>query len=421
MQRGLMVLAEEHAVEIPALKPTGSRREEILGQHIKIIAREMREVMQHKREIGDMLRKHAQCLDLGWLMQYENCMFGEPAFLNQVQPIDLTGLKVAAVDGGLARQSLMSADFLFIRAIGVIFSFCGTDPPLVKYYPHENNNYVFSTFQTPLSGHKLDVRSSIERARLEVRLATEIVERYSPLEMMILDGSICMEPVDVLFSSNDEVMPHYRSLLEAYAKLYQVCQDHNVLLVGCVKDSRSARLCQLLAEVLPMLIKRNTKLRELTLINYKQYLQIFRDVDLFNQILYPNERTTVFRSSPTARENRFSSTLLTVKDFLSESFPIDFYAYYLKPVQYDAPMRVEFFARANKNEIAKKADLIARMLLPMSSGHEGFAAPVPQIEADMRARLDPTEMDLFINELMREIGLDLSLGFLKKRRDRRPF
>ncbi|OLS12904.1 MAG: hypothetical protein RBG13Loki_3481 [Promethearchaeota archaeon CR_4] len=416
-----MVLKQEYAVDIPPIKPTGAPKEEILGQQIKSIARQMREVMQTKREIGDLLRRLAQCLDLGWLMQYENCMFGEPAFLNQVQPIDLSGLKVAAVDGGLARHSLMSADFLFIRAIGVIFSFQGTNPPLVKYYPHENNNYIFSIFQTPLSSHKLEVRSSIERARLEIKLAREILDKFSPIEMMILDGSICMEPVDVLFASNDEVMHYYQSLLDDYAKLYQACQNHNVLLVGCVKDSRSAKLCQLLCEILPMLIKRNPKLRELTSINYKQYLQIFRDVDLFNQILRSGERTAAFRSFPTAQESRFSNMMHTVKDFLNENVPIDFFAYYLKPVQHDAPMRVEFFARANTNEVAKKADLIARMLLPMSSGHDGFAAPVPQIEADLRARLDPTEIDLFVNELMREIGWDLSLGFLRKRRDRRPF
>lgn len=416
-----MVLAEEHAVDIPPLRPTGARKEEILGQQIKSIAKEMREIIHARREIGEIFKKLAPCVDLGWLMQYDNCNFGDPAFVNQIQPIDLGGLKVAAVDGGLAHQSLMSADFLFIRAIGVIFTFCGMDAPLVKYYPNENNNYVFSAFQTPISSHKLEICSSIERARLEVRLATEIIEKYAPLEMMILDGSICMEPVDVLFSSNDDVLPQYRNLLDAYAKLYQVCQDHNVLLVGCVKDSRSARLCQILSDVLPMLIKRNPKLRELTTVNYKQYLQVFRDIDLFNQILQPGERTAAFRSSPTAGEKRFSNTMHTVKDFLSDSVPIDFYAYYMKPVPLDAPMRVEFFARANKSEVAKKADLIARLLLPMSSGHEGFAAPVPQIEADLRARLDPTEIDLFINELMREIGLDLSLGFLKKRRDRRPF
>jgi hypothetical protein len=416
-----MVLAEQHAVDIAPIKPTGARKEEILGQQIKAIAREMREIIQTRRGMGDVFRKLAPCLDLGWLMQYQNCMFGEPSFLNQIQPMDLSGLKVAAVDGGLARQSLMSADFLFIRAIGVIFSFRGMDAPQVKYYPHENNNYQFSAFLAPSSSHRLEIRSSIERARLEVRLATEMLEKYSPIEMMILDGSICMEPVDVLFSPNNDVLPQYRTLLEAYAKLYQVCQDHNVLLVGCVKDSRSARLCQLLSEVLPMLIHRNPKLRELTTFNYKQFLQVFRDVDLFNHILQPGERTAAFRSSPTARENRFSNTLLTVKDFLNDAVPIDFYAYYLKPVQFDAPMRVEFFARANNTEVAKKADLIARFLLPMSSGHEGFAAPVPQIEADLRARLDPAEIDLFINELMREIGYDISLGFLKKRRDRRPF
>jgi hypothetical protein len=302
-----------------------------------------------------------------------------------------------------------------------LFTFCGKDPPKVKYYPNKSNNYVFSAIQTPLSGRVLDFRSSIERARVEVELATEILEKCCPVDMMILDGSICIEPLDMFFVAKSEIEPQYRSLLEDYAKLYQVCQDHNVLLTGCVKDSRSARLAQILAEVLPMLIKRNLRLRRFTSLNYRQFLKMFRDVDLFNRILFPGERTVAFRSSPIDREPRLSESKTTVKNFLNDMVPIDFYAYYLRPVQYDAPMRVEFFAKGCTDEVTKKADLIARLLLPMSSQHDGFAAPVPQIEADLRARIDPAEMDFFLNELVREIGLDYSLKFLKKRRERRPF
>ena len=416
-----MVLVREQPVDISPFKSAGVPREELLEHQIKDLAREMRQAEQDKRILGEMLRDFSPFLDLAWLRQYEKCVFGEEEFIQGVDPLDLSGLKVAAVDGGLARQSFMHADFLFLRAVGVLFTFRGNNPPFVKYYPNVGNNFVFSAIQTPLSGRGLEFRSSIERASLEVQLATEILEKCNPVEMMILDGSICIEPLDMFFADKSEIEPQYRSLLEDYAKLYQICQDHNVLLVGCVKDSRSARLTQILGEVLPMLIKRNPRLRQLTTMNYRQFLKLFRDVDLFSRILLPGERSVAFRSSPIEQEPRLSESKTTVKTFLNEMVPIDFYAFYLRPVQFDAPMRVEFFAKDTGEEVTKKADLIARMLLPMSSQHDGFAAPVPQIEADMRARIDPTELDFFINELVREIGLDYSLKFLKKRRDRRPF
>lgn len=416
-----MIIAREQPIDILPLKPCGVPREELLVRQIKVLAHEMRDVEQAKQQFAAILKEMAPCVDLAWLLQQEGCQIGEESLVRSVSPLDLSGLKVGAVDGGLARQSFMHADFLFMRAIGVLFTFRGSDTPLVKYYPNVNNNYVLSTIQTPLSEHGLEFRASIERARLEVRLATEMIQRFYPVDMMILDGSICIQPIDMFFPQDTEILPQYKGLLEDYGHLYQACQDHNVMLVGCVKDSRSAHLTQILGQMLPMLLKRNPHLRDLTTINYRQYLKLFRDVDLFARILFPGERTAAFLSSPVTAEMRFAESKIAVKNVLNALEPLDFYAYYLRPVQYDAPMRVEFLSRGGVGDVAKRADLTARMLLPMSSQHDGFAAPVPQIEADLRARIDPAELDFFLNTLVREIGLDFSCKFLRQRRERRPF
>ena len=91
------------------------------------------------------------------------------------------------------------------------------------------------------------------------------------------------------------------------------------------------------------------------------------------------------------------------------------HAFYLKPAEFDRPLRVEFLSNGN---IAKQASRIASIVYTQSSMHREYAYPTVLIEADMRARLKPDEISIVYNKILDK----LSKGFkIKLRRDNRPF
>ncbi|MFX1450236.1 MAG: hypothetical protein ACFFCM_05310, partial [Promethearchaeota archaeon] len=105
-----------------------------------------------------------------------------------------------------------------------------------------------------------------------------------------------------------------------------------------------------------------------------------------------------------------------LKDFdkkLIEKFKI----FYLKSVPYDFPMRIEFLS-LNSSPIST-ANKISAALLPLACHHVEFAVPSILIEADARAKLMDSDMDILYDLLIQKIGLNTN--YLKMRRNRRPF
>lgn len=134
----------------------------------------------------------------------------------------------------------------------------------------------------------------------------------------------------------------------------------------------------------------------------KDHLNI-SDTFFANFLLKEKERTAIF---PYASENKKTPVMKDLGDFSSSVF-----LFYLKPSDYDLPLRLEFF------DCGKSFDEMSSILLSLCSLSANFAYPAVLIEADLCAAMDPLEMD----KVKKELFL-LSNGSLQElRRNSRPF
>ena len=167
-----------------------------------------------------------------------------------------------------------------------------------------------------------------------------------------------------------------------------------------------------------MLKPSTTKLTDFIKINYRQIVDYFSDLDLFNRVLKKSERSCIFNCKKELDKIRDTG----IKKEIPYYFPFSFYAFYLKTTLHDTPCRIEFFMdeKHSLKDASEKADLISSILLPISSLNEYYGLPIPQIEAHRRAVFKPAEVNLLFNNLSRTLNR-YGVSLLEKRRVRRPF
>ncbi|MHA1257711.1 MAG: DNA double-strand break repair nuclease NurA, partial [Promethearchaeota archaeon] len=130
--------------------------------------------------------------------------------------------------------------------------------------------------------------------------------------------------------------------------------------MGSIKDTRTSALCHLLQESIQLLHSNGTDLTDFMNINYRQIIDYFSDLDLFNRILNKSERSCIFNCKRDIEKIRDTG----IKKEIPYYFPLSFYAFYIKTAKFDIPCRIEFFME-EKHSIKKaseKADLISSML-----------------------------------------------------------
>jgi len=162
----------------------------------------------------------------------------------------------------------------------------------------------------------------------------------------------------------------------------------------------------------------HSNLADFTKVNYRQVFDYFSDLDLFSRLLEKFERSCVFNCKREIEKIRDTGLKREIPNY----FPYNFYAFYLKTAKYDSPCRIEFFMdeRDSFEKASKKADLVASLLLPISSLNDHYGLPIPQIEAHRRAVFKPSEINLLFNSLKRTLN-GYGIALMEKRRNRRPF
>ncbi|MHA1728420.1 MAG: DNA double-strand break repair nuclease NurA, partial [Promethearchaeota archaeon] len=238
------------------------------------------------------------------------------------------------------------------------------------------------------------------------------------IDIFILDGSILTEPLNLILLQNDALIEKYLSLILEYKKLYSLCNKKNILLVGVIKDTRSSTFRKVLMRKLPHLIKKFAEIRGITSINYRKLMNYFSDLDLFLQMLDVGERSCSFsinspRNSWIPRQlDLLKNELQTKNDFLGD---YKFFAYYLRPVKFDLPLRVEFCMKNNEispdtiqSLIQTKVNKISSIIMPLSSKLDTFGLPIPQIEAHMRAKLSEEDLKIIVRLLERNISKEIA-------------
>ncbi|MFX0009158.1 MAG: DNA double-strand break repair nuclease NurA [Candidatus Hermodarchaeota archaeon] len=399
---------------------SGLTKEQILLLDLKDLARDYLEIEQLKSKCVELIRKNLESLDFTEFLKYPNYLIKEKSLKKKVSPTNIRGLNIVSVDGSSVVKKFMNVDFSFLKAIAVNYYFLENHSSKINYYPDISgyNNYLVQGNYLNREEHAVETKISMDMTYMEINLLNKLIDKRDNIDLIIIDGSIVIMPINLLFAKDFEISKAYDVLLKEYQKLYINCKEKGIILIGSIKDTRTSALTHLLTSSIQMLKPNSTKLNDFLTINYRQILEYFSDIDLFSRLLKKSERSTVFNCKREIDKIRDTG----IKKEIPYYFPYNFYAFYLKTVHHDTPCRIEFFMdeRDSNEEAAKRADLISSILLPISSHNEFYGLPIPQIEAHKRAVFKPYEINLLHNNLMRTLN-KFGISLIEKRRNRRPF
>ncbi len=310
----------------------------------------------------------------------------ERKLARKVEAGEINGL-VGAVDGGLLAQEFHGIDLVITRAVAVVFEYENSKRKAHKYYP--------SPIVTPdveadeyLETHEFLWYKSLLRLRKELSTARGAIETLKP-NFMLMDGSVVPQITDKP-GEGSPIRSLYGEVIDEYKMLYKSADLNNCSLVGVIKDSRGKRFVEIIRRYLGP---------------EGEILGKAHDTGFLNFLLKEGERTFTFRYSGSQKEHQ------VLKDLEDWGTKVD--AFYLKAVEGDRPLRVEFI------EGKRSFDEIASLIFTLSRINKNYAYPAVLIEADLRAALDQAELDRVYGELVAKTGLRSSM--MKLRRDSRPF
>jgi hypothetical protein len=402
------------------LSRVGVTKEQLLLKDLKSIAKEYVELESLKEAFSIILLKNHDELDFQEFINFPRFHIKERYIKKVVSPANIRGLNVVSVDGSSVSKRFMNVDFSFLKAIAVKYSFRENHIARIKYFPDLSgfNNYFV---QGNFFNHEettVDAKISLDMRHMEINLLNDMIGRADDIDFIIMDGSIVIMPINLLFSKDPEISKKYDNLLKAYHKLYLNCKEKGIVLLGSIKDTRTSALSNLLSDSIQLFKPSYSKLSDFIEINYREVIEYFSDIDLFNRLLKKSERSCIFNCKREIDKIRDTG----IKKEIPYYFPLAFYAFYLKTTNFDAPCRIEFFMdeKHSIEKASQKADLISSILSPISSLNEYYGLPIPQIEAHKRAAFKPNEVELLLNNLTRTLHM-YGISLLEKRRNRRPF
>ncbi|NVM46069.1 MAG: DNA double-strand break repair nuclease NurA [Candidatus Lokiarchaeota archaeon] len=399
---------------------SGFTKEQLLLINLKDLAREYIEIEQLKQKFTKILLSNLESLDFKEFLRYPNYDIKESVLKRDGTASNIRGLNVVSVDGSSVVKKFMNVDFSFLKAIAVKYYFYKNQSSKIEYFPDITgfNNYNVQGTYLNREDNTVDAQISMDMTFMEINLLNKLIEKKSDIDLIIIDGSVVIMPINLIFAKDSEISKKYDKLLKEYKKLYSNCIERGIILIGSIKDTRTSALTNLLRSSIQMLKPNTTKLTDFIKINYRQIMDYFCDLDLFNRVLKKYERSCIFNCKKDLDKIRDTG----IKKEIPYYFPQSFYAFYLKTAIHDTPCRIEFFMndKHSLKEASEKADLISSILLPISSLNEFYGLPIPQIEAHRRAVFKPQEVNLLLNNLLRTLS-SYGVSLLEKRRTRRPF
>ena len=306
---------------------------------------------------------------------------------------------VAGVDSGFLMKSLHAADMLILRTCAAIFTYSESSLSNAQYYPNLYSFPIPELNTKALERDELSCSKSLKRLYEEVKMAKEVIEKFSP-HFMLIDGSIIPQYADKP-RPDSCVIDNYRGIINEFQSLYKVSEKNNCELIACVKDSRGSRFRSIIQEEI---------LTKEKLIDAAMLDECF-DSNLLDYLLKKGERSFAFAYTKSISEHP------VLHDF-SEEYAKKIFAFYMKPSALDRPLRVEFL-HSNGADLTKHTNEIAGAVYALSSLHREFAYPSVLIEADLRARLRPEEVETVYNKIIDKLGRNSA--FMALRRNSRPF
>ena len=318
--------------------------------------------------------------------------------INKVSTSSTERMSVLGIDGGIVKHSYHGLDLMLTRSVGVNFMYSNGKLEKVDYYPSSNPIpnpiVIFDSF----SDLELSSCHNFERQTMEILTAIEAAEKFQP-DLILLDGSVI--PHYVPKPDNPILKEYYKTLIETYKTLFELCERKKFILAGVVEDSRGVKFCDILCRRILSQVKSEI-VKELGFILGKT-----KDSNLLYYALGKGERTCVFNYS----QNPEIHPVLKEFSDMNDSF----FSFYLKTVDFDRPLRIDFVCSHDLSDVVDKLSTV----MMQTSGHSGYGLPAVLIEADQRAKLSENDMDMFYSDLINRIG-NVSTLF-KMRREMRPF
>ncbi len=320
-------------------------------------------------------------------------------FVLKPEPANLGGIRIAGIDGGLAKRSFHGFDCVLTRSVAACFYYKNNRVQKVDYLPSK-----IPAIQPDVIEALTDIdwayHSSIFRMKSEVSRALDSIDKFHP-DLLLMDGSIVPHHSDKP-SGSSPVYSEFMEMLRLYEKLYSKCSEEGILLSGVIEDSRGAMFCKMIAEKILSSLK-HPAAREM-----QALLSVTRDTNLLYYVLKKGDMTRVFPYSQKPSEH-------PVIREMQGNFAGKLHSFYLKTAEKDRPVRVDFLS-GTPEETGRK---IASILIPISGHHSGYGLPAPLIEADNVAKIPETEMENFY---MSVLGLTGNISsMMRLRRDQRPF
>ena len=400
----------------------GLTKEQLLAKDLRKIAYECVEIEKLKAYFADIILKNFNELDFSEFIDYPKFYIKERFLKKTVNSSNIRGLNIVSVDGSSVAKNFMNVDFSFLKAIAVKYHFYKNHAADIKYFPDLSGFNYYSVQGNFINREEniVENKISMDMKFMEINLLNNMI-KYSndvDIDLIIIDGSIVIMPINLLFSQDPEISKKYDRLLREYHKLYMNCKEKGIILIGSIKDTRTSALCHLLRDSIQLLRPNSSNLNDFIKINYRQIMDYLSDLELFNKILNNSERSCIFNCKRDIEKIRDTG----IKKEIPYYFPLSFYAFYLKTAKYDTPCRIEFFMEENDSlkKASEKADLISSIIFPVSNLNKHYGLPIPQIEAHKRAVFKPDEINLLFNSLMRTLN-ENGVELLEKRRNRRPF
>ncbi len=339
------------------------------------------------------------------LLEFNSSELLEEKFISEVKKTNLNS-RIAGIDSGFIGKSFSSIDLILVRAMAAVFDFKNSKVVSSNYFPN------FFKFPEPiiltnaLERDEFNCSKSLYRLQKEINLAREVIKEFSP-EFVFLDGSII--PMHADKPRNDsKITALYHEVLNDFQELFQASEKSKCKLIACVEDSRGTRFKGIIQkEVLPK-----------TQLLSSEAIENSFDSSLLDYLLKQGERSFAFRYASNVKQH-------PILNDLDSKWSERIHAFYLKPSQFDRPLRVEFIAEAasmadkgQSTELGEQVNEIASIVFALSSFHREYAFPTVLIEADLRAKLKPEEIDIVFEKILDKAGSHL---FMPQRRDKRPF
>ncbi len=321
-----------------------------------------------------------------------------PRLAKPIKPVELDNIKICGVDGGFLKKEYHGMGLILRRAAAVNFSYEKGKLVNTEYYPSRKPSPEPIVTGPEFPAIEFSTLASLKRVEIELDTLIKAAEQFKP-DVLVADGSIVLYPSNMP-EKQSKVYSIYLKIIDTYKELYSYCAKHNILLVGAIEDSQGKKYCSDLKDkfqerALPEEFREELK-------RVSSVLDSTTDTLLLYYFLKAGERTEAFKYSSSKSE------LPILRDLGKHGENLR--AMYIKAVEYDRPLRLDFIGDADK---------IASIILEISKQNRSYSYPSVLIEADGRAKLAEHEIAIFKSALNEKLGRNPSLFEL--RRELRPF